>query len=229
MIDGQTLTILWRLSNVATRKATACSPRRWRPGSGPAARDGGRRPSSTCRCGCCCSGPGPGRDSAARWSPDRRRAGTALPVNAGSDGGGATEGMGEAEAEVAWYSSQTSTAAPASAIRIPASSRSGRSPPCPTGASGSAARTSASRSRAASRPACGTSMSRGPAARKSGTSKPRIRRWTLGIPSSSSMPWISSASARLRAQATFTSWPPVYWGLTLRALPCASVIGSCSP
>ena len=40
-------------------------------------------------------------------------------------------------------------------------------------------------------------MSRGPAARKSGTSNPRVRRWTLGIPSSSRMPWISSASARL--------------------------------
>ena len=56
----------------------------------------------------------------------------------------------------------------------------------------------ASSSRAASTPEAGTSTSRGPAARKSGTSKPPERRRMLGIPSSSRMPWISSASARLR-------------------------------
>ncbi len=60
----------------------------------------------------------------------------------------------------------------------------------------------ASTSRAASRPASGTRMSRGPAARKSGTSKPRLRRWKLGMPSSRRIPWISSASARLDALAT---------------------------
>ena len=57
--------------------------------------------------------------------------------------------------------------------------------------------------------------SRGPAARKSGTSKPRVRRRMLGMPSSSSMPWISSASAWLRPPATRTSSPPVYWRLDL--------------
>ena len=65
-------------------------------------------------------------------------------------------------------------------------------------------------------------MSRGPAARKSGTSKPRVRRSMLGIPSSIRMPWISWDSERFRAPATRTSLPPRYWGLTFRARSWAS-------
>ena len=49
------------------------------------------------------------------------------------------------------------------------------------------------------RPTTATRMSRGPAARKSGTSKPPERRASDGMPSSSSRPWIISASAWLRA------------------------------
>ena len=60
---------------------------------------------------------------------------------------------------------------------------------------------------AAAAPDSGTRMSRGPAARKSGTSKPAVRRRRLGTPSSSSSPWISSASAWLRPPATRTSSP----------------------
>ena len=66
---------------------------------------------------------------------------------------------------------------------------------------------SPSSSSAASSPAAGTMMSRGPAARKSGTSKPPERRASDGMPSSSSRPWTSSASAWLRTQAARTSGP----------------------
>ena len=70
------------------------------------------------------------KGSGARSSPGGRDApSTALPLNAGSDGAGPTEGIGAADAEVAWKRSQTSTAGAATAIRIPASRRSGRSPP----------------------------------------------------------------------------------------------------
>ena len=62
------------------------------------------------------------------------------------------------------------------------------------------------------RPELGTSTSRGPAARKSGTSKPRDRRSRLGTPSSSSRPWMNSASAWLRPPATRTSSPSAYCG-----------------
>ena len=68
-------------------------------------------------------------------------------------------------------------------------------------------------------PETGTRMSRGPAARKSGTSKPPVRRTSDGTPSSSSRPWMSSASAWWRAPATRTSRPSAYCGLDLaRAL-----------
>ena len=52
-----------------------------------------------------------------------------------------------------------------------------------------------STSRAVIRPDAGTSTSRRPAARKSGTSEPRARRRSDGTPSSRSIPWIISASA----------------------------------
>src|SRR3954451_7061892 len=74
-----------------------------------------------------------------------------------------------------------------------------------------------STSRAGSTPEAGTRMSRGPAARKSGTSNPRERRVVLGIPSSSRSPWRNSASGWLRAPATFISGPSAYCGLILRA------------
>ena len=63
----------------------------------------------------------------------------------------------------------------------------------------------------------GTSSSRGPAAMKSGTSKPAGRRIRLGMPSARSMPSSSSASAWLRVQATRTRAPWAYCGLILRA------------
>src|SRR4051794_17222094 len=65
--------------------------------------------------------------------------------------------------------------------------------------------------------------SRGPAARKSGTSKPRARRRADGTPSSSSSPCTNSASAWLRAPATLTSWPSEYWRLILRARSARAV------
>jgi hypothetical protein len=76
-------------------------------------------------------------------------------------------------------------------------------------AGGAESSESSSTSRAASAPAWGTRTSRGPAARKSGTSKPALRRRMLGTPSSSKSPWISSASAWLRPPATRTSAPSV--------------------
>ena len=54
-----------------------------------------------------------------------------------------------------------------------------------------------SSSRAVASPPRGTRMSRGPAARKSGTSKPPERRTSDGTPASSSRPWSSSASGWL--------------------------------
>ena len=64
-----------------------------------------------------------------------------------------------------------------------------------------------STSRAASSPPAGTSRSRGPAARKSGTSKPPERRTSDGTPVSSSRPCSSSASGWFCAVATRTSSP----------------------
>ncbi len=65
-----------------------------------------------------------------------------------------------------------------------------------------------STSRARSTSSSATITSRGPAARKSGTSKPAARRSMLGMPCSESRPWIISASACWCAQATLTSLPP---------------------
>jgi len=62
-------------------------------------------------------------------------------------------------------------------------------------------------SRASAAPDSGTRMSRGPLARKSGTSNPPERRIRGGMPSPSSRPSIISASAWWRAVATRTSGP----------------------
>src|SRR3954468_11216981 len=109
------------------------------------------------------------------------------------------------------------------------SSRAGRS----TGRDGSRSEISSawsSTSRAGAAPEAGTSTSRGPAASMSGTSKPRERRSIDGTPSSSSSPWISSASAWLREPATRTRSPSLYCGLILRARACAADTGmSMSP
>src|SRR4051794_26281099 len=100
--------------------------------------------------------------------------------------------------------------------------------PLPVGATGIPSEWSASR--ATSSPDSGTITSRGPAARKSGTSNPAVRRRTLGTPSSSRMFWISSASAWLRPPATRARGPCVYSGWILRARSCASSrTGSSSP
>ena len=88
--------------------------------------------------------------------------------------------------------------------------------------------TGAASRRAARRRDSGTRTSRGPAARKSGTSKPAVRRTMLGTPSSSRSPWISSASAWLRPPATRTSSPSVYSGSILRARSWASLSGASS-
>src|SRR3978361_857364 len=71
--------------------------------------------------------------------------------------------------------------------------------------------------------------SRGPAASMSGTSNPRVRWSADGTPSSSSSPWMNSASAWFCAPATRTSPPSAYCGLILRARSCLSVIGSLTP
>src|SRR3954451_11931469 len=86
-------------------------------------------------------------------------------------------------------------------------------------------------SRATWAPDSATITSRGPAARKSGTSKPALRLRMLGTPSSSRMFWISSASAWLRPPATRTSGPRVNSGRILRARSWASsrAGSSCSP
>src|SRR3954465_14800691 len=81
-------------------------------------------------------------------------------------------------------------------------------------------------SRAAARPEAGTMTSRGPAASMSGTSNPRERRSIDGTPSSRSRPWMSSASAWLRAPATRTRSPSLYCGLILRARACAADTGA---
>src|SRR5262245_2305665 len=86
-----------------------------------------------------------------------------------------------------------------------------------------------STSRAAAAPEAGTRMSRGPAASMSGTSNPADRRVIDGMPSSSSRPWTSSASAWWRAPATRTRSPSLYCGLILRARSWAAVTGSSSP
>src|SRR5262245_12591718 len=86
-----------------------------------------------------------------------------------------------------------------------------------------------STSRAAAAPEAGTRMSRGPAASMSGTSKPAERRVIDGMPSSSSRPWTSSASAWWRAPATRTRLPSLYCGLILRARSWAALTGSSSP
>src|SRR4051812_38164890 len=85
-----------------------------------------------------------------------------------------------------------------------------------------------SRSRAASAPDSGTSTSRSPAASMSGTSNPALRRNMLGMPSSSSRFWISSASDWFRPPATRTSGPRAYSGLILRARSRASLGGGTS-
>ena len=57
-----------------------------------------------------------------------------VPSNAGSDGAGPAEVMGAADAEVAWKRQPDEHGrAPRAPIRIPARSRSGRSPPAPPG------------------------------------------------------------------------------------------------
>src|SRR4051794_38904857 len=71
-----------------------------------------------------------------------------------------------------------------------------------------------------------TSTSRGPAERKSGTSKPAVRRSRLGIPSSLRSAWMNSASARFRAIATRTSRPSANVQLGLRHLPVADAEGA---
>src|SRR3954466_10463271 len=81
-------------------------------------------------------------------------------------------------------------------------------------------------SRAGAAPEAGTITSRGPAASMSGTSNPRERRSIDGTPSSSKRPWISSASAWLRAPATRTRSPSLYWGLILRARAWAAETGA---
>src|SRR4051812_16578306 len=103
----------------------------------------------------------------------------------------------------------------ATAIRTPMSTRAGASAP-DAGSTGPRSDCS-STSRATCAPEAGTRTSRGPAARKSGTSKPAERRSVEGTPSSSSRPCRNSASVWLRAPAAFTSWPSESCGLILRA------------
>ena len=79
----------------------------------------------------------------------------------------------------------------------------------------------ASASRAASAPDSGTRMSRGPAARKSGTSKPPERRDMLGMPSSSSSASISSDSGWLFARRDLDEPPFGVLGLDLARLSLA--------
>ena len=96
---------------------------------------------------------------------------------------------------------QTIRATTASPPKRPTAIRPGPSGAEPADGPGSISACS-STSRAASTPDAGTRTSRGPAASMSGTSKPRERRSIEGTPSSSSRPWISSASAWWRAPAT---------------------------
>ena len=126
---------------------------------------------------------------------------------------------------------------PASRARPPARwpPRPGRSPRPARAASGPCGRRWSGRDSPAGaprapspRPASGTSTSRGPAARKSGTSKPALRRRMLGTPHSSSSAWMNSASAWLRPPATRTSFPSVNAGSIFRARPCASLSGASS-
>src|SRR5215204_4351009 len=84
-----------------------------------------------------------------------------------------------------------------------------------------------SSSLAAASPPRGTSTSRGPAARKSGTSKPPERRASDGIPASSSSPCTSSASGWFCAVATRTGSPSAYGGWILRARTAASSSRGC--
>src|SRR3954454_8146128 len=120
------------------------------------------------------------------------------------------------------------SAAPPTTARVMRSAWPSSMPP----PSGDGAMSEANRaSRATTAPDSGTITSRGPAARKSGTSKPAVRRRMLGTPSSKRMFWISSASAWLRPPAIRTSGPRVSSGRILRARSWASsrAGSSCSP
>src|SRR4051794_12599795 len=119
---------------------------------------------------------------------------------------------------------QAISATKAQTAHSASSRRAGRSTGRP--ASRGSSRSAWSRtSRAGAAPDAGTMTSRGPAASMSGTSNPRERRSIDGTPSSSSRPWISSASAWLRAPATRTRSPSLYCGLILRARACAAETG----
>src|SRR4051794_31533732 len=134
--------------------------------------------------------------------------------------------------------SQATTATSATSARTTTTARStppGRravpaaaAPDGRTPTTGSASCSSASR--AAPAPEAGTSTSRGPAARRSGTPTPPLRLVMLGMPSSNRTPWMSSASAWCAARATRTSSPSVYCGRILRARAWRSGrAASCSP
>src|SRR5829696_5800637 len=118
-----------------------------------------------------------------------------------------------ARRQAPWKASHASSAVPAPPSVTTAASTSGRGP---------------RRSPVVGAMSACSSTSRGPAARKSGTSKPALRRRMLGTPHSSSKPWISSASAWLRPPATRTSSPSVRAGSILRARPWASLSGASS-
>src|SRR4051794_24569591 len=119
---------------------------------------------------------------------------------------------------------QAISATKAQTAHSASSRRAGRSTGRP--ASRGSSRSAWSRtSRAGAAPDAGTMTSRGPAASMSGTSNPRERRSIDGTPSSSSRPWISSASAWLRAPATRTRSPSLYCGLILRARAWAAETG----
>src|ERR1700729_248463 len=151
------------------------------------------------------------RSAGVRSVRARRRGARILPGWPGPDG---------TQLWPARVASQTISAPTASAISRPSRSLPGATgDPC-----GSELISSAwsSTSRAVSSPETGTSTSRGPAARKSGTSNPALRRSMLGTPSSSSNPWMNSASDRFFAPTTRTSSPSASWGLILRARRCFS-------
>src|SRR3954470_13349118 len=119
---------------------------------------------------------------------------------------------------------QAISATSAQTAQRTSSRRAGRSTGRPAGR-GSSSSACSSTSRAGAAPDAGTITSRGPAASMSGTSKPRERRSIDGTPSSSSSPWIHSASAWLRAPATRTSSPSLYCGLIFRARAWAADTG----
>ena len=102
-------------------------------------------------------------------------------------------------------SAHTSRRAANPTIRMPA--RSGTARDRNVGSSPADGLSSGSPSVCRARLACAaaTNTSRGPAAMESGTSKPAVRRSTLGTPSWRSRPCMSSASAWLPPRATWTS------------------------